>query len=162
MKKRAFSVLLGIVLLLQACTLPGATATPTPVAVDMPTVGPPIELYVEMDGDDANDCLTTSTPCATVWGALGKAAGPAEVNIGPGTFQTTGIAFTPGFDTVFRGAGMDATLLETDRTTSIFIISSAIDVRIESLTIGRAREGAPDTWGLRVQGSSARVTTMCA
>ncbi|HAV76002.1 MAG TPA: hypothetical protein DCX53_01465, partial [Anaerolineae bacterium] len=95
---------------------------------------------------------------ATVWGALRKMTSPAVISIGPGQFFTTGVAFQPGYDVTLRGAGRDATTLMSDRTTAIIRITLPLRVTIEALTIGRAREGATDTWGLEVRPPGAMVT----
>jgi len=133
------------------------TETPAPV----PDIGEApvlLDLFVAIEGDDANDCFSASTACATVWGALRKMTSPAVINIGPGEFFTTGISFQPGYDATFRGAGLDATALMSDRTTAIMRVTLPLRVSIEGLTIGRAQEGAVDTWGLEVRDPGAVVT----
>jgi len=42
--------------------------------------------YVATTGDDTNDCLTTSTPCATINGAIGKAIDGDTILVASGTY----------------------------------------------------------------------------
>jgi hypothetical protein len=46
--------------------------------------------YVTPTGDDNNDCLSASTPCATINGAIGKAATGDIINVAIGSYTSTG------------------------------------------------------------------------
>lgn len=46
--------------------------------------------YVSPDGDDANDCLSPATPCATINGAIGKASAGDTIYVAVGTYTGTG------------------------------------------------------------------------
>src|SRR5574337_115401 len=41
-------------------------------------------------GSDGNDCLTPSTPCGTINGAIGKAASGDTIKVAVGTYSGTG------------------------------------------------------------------------
>lgn len=85
---------------------PTATEAPTeePVATEIPTLEPATPTsstadaapevattwYVATTGDDANDCATTTTPCATINAAIGKAAAGDQINIATGTYTSSG------------------------------------------------------------------------
>ena len=66
MTKKPFLLFLLILLGLQACTLP---TTPTPDIGEPPVL---VDLFVAMDGDDSNDCLSETTACATIPEAIRK------------------------------------------------------------------------------------------
>ena len=63
---------------------------------------PADQLYVAQDGDDANDCRSPQTPCATIGAAIALAAGGDTVNVGPGTYTDT---LTIDRDLTIIGAG---------------------------------------------------------
>jgi uncharacterized protein YraI len=44
-------------------------------------------LYVSMDGDDGNDCLSPGRSCRTLRGAVDKAGWMSEIHIAPGSYQ---------------------------------------------------------------------------
>ncbi len=46
--------------------------------------------YVSTTGDDANDCLTAITPCATINGAIAKAVNGDTINVTSGSYIATG------------------------------------------------------------------------
>ena len=46
--------------------------------------------YVATTGNDSNTCSTTSAPCLTINGALGKAASGDAINVASGTYTGTG------------------------------------------------------------------------
>ena len=45
--------------------------------------------YVATTGDDNNDCLSPSTACATINGAIGKASDGDTINVATGTYTST-------------------------------------------------------------------------
>lgn len=59
-------------------------------------------------GNDSNDCLSTGTACATVGGALGKAAAGDTIYIAAGTYDE---AIAIGQSVTLIGAGADQTSL---------------------------------------------------
>lgn len=69
---------------------------------------PADQLYVAQDGDDANDCRSPQTPCATIGAAIALAAGGDTVNVGPGTYTDT---LTIDRDLTIIGAGRDLTII---------------------------------------------------
>ena len=46
--------------------------------------------YVASTGDDGNDCLSPATPCGTINGAIGKAAGEDTIFVAEGTYTASG------------------------------------------------------------------------
>src|SRR6185503_5030572 len=46
--------------------------------------------FVSTTGDDSNDCLSSTTPCATINGAIGKASAGDTINVATGTYTGTG------------------------------------------------------------------------
>ena len=48
--------------------------------------------YVTADGDNGNDCLSPTTACATINGAIGKANSGDTIYVGIGTYTSTGSA----------------------------------------------------------------------
>jgi hypothetical protein len=46
--------------------------------------------YVAANGDDANDCKTPGTPCASINGALGKASAGDTIEVASGTYSASG------------------------------------------------------------------------
>ena len=95
------------------------TETPTDIPTETPTATlEPTEIsansginwYVATTGSDANDCLTTTSPCATIQGALDKAASADIINITAETYYGTGdnilnitknITLIGGWDSLF-------------------------------------------------------------
>ena len=49
-----------------------------------------VSWYVATTGDDADDCATTSTPCATINGAIGKATSGDTIYVATGNYIGTG------------------------------------------------------------------------
>ena len=66
--------------------------------------------YVATSGDDSNDCMSSSTPCASLSAALGKAASGDMIYVAMGTYTSSGeevvrinksVTFSGGWDTGF-------------------------------------------------------------
>src|SRR5689334_5259462 len=51
-----------------------------------PTLSGGAAWYVATTGSDSNDCATISTPCATINGAIGKAADGDIIEVAAGTY----------------------------------------------------------------------------
>jgi hypothetical protein len=51
--------------------------------------------YVSTTGNDADDCLSLNTPCATINGAIGKASSGDTIYVAVGTFTGTGDQVVP-------------------------------------------------------------------
>ncbi|MFT6145305.1 MAG: hypothetical protein ACJAV2_003192, partial [Myxococcota bacterium] len=93
------------------------------------------DLYVETSGTDtANDCLSASTPCATIEYAAGLAAADDAIQVGAGTFSSTAadypITLPSGVALIGSGSGMTTIGAST---TTLFIASSAQDLTVEGL-----------------------------
>src|SRR3954452_20742754 len=76
---RLFHARIGSLLLL-AILAANLVAAPVPVA-HAATIW-----YVLRSGNDVNNCQAPTSACATIAGALGKAAPGDTINIGPGTY----------------------------------------------------------------------------
>lgn len=98
-------VFTALVLVLQACSLPG-TATPM---LGEPPLGP-LTLYVSTSGNDDNDCLSEASSCLTLYRALTISTPGSTIHIGPGEFLRGG-GFNPRHDLTLQGAGIDQTVL---------------------------------------------------
>lgn len=61
--------------------------------VRIPTVQTTQTWYVAPGGDDGSDCMTPSTPCASVRAAIEKAASDDEVRVAGGTFTFVGVDY---------------------------------------------------------------------
>jgi hypothetical protein len=150
---------LVIGLAISACNLPAITLPPTPT----PHLGAPPELltlYVKLDGDDSNDCLSEETACRTLWEAIRKSMPYSTILLGPGEFvNTSGIAWSASHALTIRGAGRDQTILVPERVSTNIMVSRGVEVTISDLTLGRtpgieSGHGA----GLDVRNSDAVVT----
>lgn len=102
------------------------------------------DLYVETSGTDtANDCLSASTPCATIEYAAGLAAADDAIQVGAGTFSSTAadypITLPSGVALIGSGSGMTTIGAST---TTLFIASSAQDLTVEGLAIAGTLDNA--------------------
>jgi Zn-dependent metalloprotease len=70
--------------------IPAQNTAANPVSI--PTLNGGNTWYVSTTGDDSNDCATTTTECASINGALGKAGFVAgdTINVAEGTYTGTG------------------------------------------------------------------------
>jgi probable HAF family extracellular repeat protein len=84
--------------------------------------------YVSTSGSDSADCRTAATACATVSGALAKAAAGDTVVIGPGTFA----GFVIRRDVTVRGESAEAT-----RVGQVTIWDSAVTAELSAVTVSR-------------------------
>ncbi|HEU5097824.1 MAG TPA: choice-of-anchor Q domain-containing protein, partial [Roseiflexaceae bacterium] len=83
-------------------------------------------------GNDANDCLTPSTPCATIAGALGKAAADDTINVQPGIYLEN---LTINKNIALIGAGAGATIVDGGGGGTVITISISSTVSISGLAI---------------------------
>jgi hypothetical protein len=78
------------------------------------TVNPAaVTWYVATTGNDANDCLSAVTPCLTLGGAIGKAAGGDTISVAAGSYPLTSLVVDKdvsivgaGITTVLDGGGL--------------------------------------------------------
>jgi parallel beta-helix repeat protein len=178
MKPKTSALLMFVMLFasMLACEVPDSwveavrhlpTLTPTPA---------PLDLYVALDGNDANDCLTPETPCEYLYTALARATPGSTVHIGPGEFSRSG-GFGTRFDITLIGAGVDQTTLSNPTgDTLLFAYPARVTIRNMSVTapgtINRhaieIRDGVQLTlenchihhsyYGLRLLGSGSSAT----
>ncbi len=79
MSHKLFRLFFVLALIIGLVVLP----TPQPVRAAGPW-------YVSTTGNDANDCQGATTPCATINGAIEKAANGDTINVAIGTYTGTG------------------------------------------------------------------------
>lgn len=120
---KAVFVILCLAIILSACNLP-TTATPTPMLGEPPRI---LDLYVSTSGDDSNDCLSESTACRSVDGALRKSTPGSIIHIGPGEFRLDR-SLSLRHDLSILGAGPDLTILARDTGDAIQL---TLPVRVE-------------------------------
>ncbi|MCK5316669.1 MAG: hypothetical protein KAJ55_02080 [Anaerolineales bacterium] len=112
------------------------TVTPTSPATELHEAA---VWYVTATGDDSNSCAAPTSPCRTVQAAIDKADDDDVVQIGPGTYVerftggSAGIMIS-GKVLSLRGAGSDATFLETDIPGRAIVVIRS-DASLSRLTI---------------------------
>lgn len=75
--------------------------------------------YVTPTGDDANYCTTTSMPCATINGAIGKAANGDTVEVTIGTYTGSGMEVINIDKDITISGGWDSLFVTQDGTSTI-------------------------------------------
>ena len=94
--------------------------------------------YVSTSGDDSNECLSPTAPCATINGAMGKATAGDTINVAIGTYT---------------GAGTEVVSIDKDIT-----LSGGWDVDFTTQSGRSTLDGQEERRGLRVNsGLTARV-----
>lgn len=105
--------------------------------------------YVAPGGKDSNACNTTAKPCATIQGALDKAAAGDEIYIAGGTFTRStdplvtidkAITLSGGWDTAFVNQNSE-TILDGQNARRVMSINRASLVILENLTIRNGLAG---------------------
>ncbi len=92
-------------------------------------------LYVSTSGNDANDCLTTGTACATIQGAIDKAVGGESIQVEAGTYNVSTTILVNKAVTISGPVGGGAKVIGTGTDQfKVFSISSA-NVTLEYLEI---------------------------
>lgn len=80
-------------------------------------------LYVDAaSGNDANDCLSPATACATIGGAVGKASDGNTILVAAGTYIEHDISVT--VDVTISGAGPELTIVDGNAIGRIFDINA--------------------------------------
>lgn len=104
------------------------------MALPVGAVAPPAEWWVDPAGDDAlNDCRSAATPCKTIGGAIGKAAGGDTIHVATGTYAehlTVDKALT------FAGAGAANTIVDGTSNGRIFDVTAAVTMQDLALRNG--------------------------
>ncbi|MEL7436811.1 MAG: SH3 domain-containing protein, partial [Chloroflexota bacterium] len=100
-------------------------------------------LFVSPAGDDANDCLTSETACATINRAVSIANAQrsmTEIRIAPGVYNEQ-LSITS--DVALVGNGIENTILTGDFTDTIITTERNTDVFVVGMTVS----GGNATWG---------------
>jgi hypothetical protein len=104
--------------------------------------------YVSPTGNDASDCHTPATACASISGALAKALPGDTINVAAGVYHGTQ---TISADVTIRGAGAGATILDGGLQGSVVTIQAGT-VSISGVTIQdggwRGSGGGVLNWGV--------------
>jgi len=113
------------------------TATETPTAV-MGAGG--TTWYVATTGNNANDCLDPSTPCATINGAIGKATAGDTIRVSTGTYSgqehqvTKDLTISGGWDSSFvLQAGM--TTVDGQNARRGFLVLNGITAVVDRFVV---------------------------
>ncbi|MDR3576001.1 MAG: choice-of-anchor Q domain-containing protein [Anaerolineaceae bacterium] len=83
--------------------------SPTPTSSSIIKAQTVATWYVSTSGNDGNDCATPTSPCATINGALGKAAAGDTIEIGTGTYTGSGSEVVNVTQSVTLSGGWNAT-----------------------------------------------------
>jgi hypothetical protein len=78
-----------------------------------------VNWYVATTGNDTNNCATTSTPCATIKGAIGKASNGDTILVATGTYIGTGSEVVLINKNVTLSGGWDSTFSTQDGASTI-------------------------------------------
>ncbi len=89
-------------------------------------------------GDNAHDCLSSSTPCATIAAAIDKATSSADatVNIATGAYSET-LSITRSV--TLSGAGAGHTIIDGGRRRTVVVVGPGAAARISGLTVRGGR-----------------------
>lgn len=99
--------------------------------------------YVSTSGDDSNDCLGPTTPCATINGAIGKATPGDTINVATGTYTGSGtevvsidkdITLSGGWDADFATQSGRSTLDGQEERRGL-LVNSGLTARVERFAL---------------------------
>ena len=122
------------------------------------------DYYVSTSGDNANDCLSPSSACLTVQGAISKTSSGDTINIAAGTYTNANSITVSNQSLSFVGAGAGTTVLDGNNSVVVFNLSSnlpdafAPTVSISNLSIqnGNSNNGG----GIRLSCDSFTFASM--
>jgi len=108
--------------------------------------------YVSPSGNDSNDCLSSTSACQTISGAIGKAGNGDTINIAAGTYAEN---LSVSKSLSFIGAGRDQTIVDGGASDSVFYTALNTDITLSDMTIqhGSGRGGNGDGGGIYVDGA---------
>ena len=103
-------------------------------------------------GNDSNDCLSSTSACQTIGGAIGKAGNGDTINIAAGTYAEN---LSVSKSLSFIGAGRDQTIVDGGASDSVFYTALNTDITLSDMTIqhGSGRGGNGDGGGIYVDGA---------
>ncbi len=118
-------IILGLAMALAAL---GFLAPPTAVRAAGPW-------YVNATtGNDSNDCLSTTSACKTIGGAIGKASSGDTINIAAGVYTETNTI--SGKSLILVGAGINQTIVDGDGDYhAIFRVNSSASATLSDMTL---------------------------
>ena len=153
---RLLPLALIIALGISACVLPSIGMDPTPELGEPPEL---YDLFVSLDGNDSNDCLSEETACLSVWAAIQKSNHSSTIYIGPGEFDNPkAITLPVPHDLTFIGAGREQTILTSGRVSTNIRVSQPVRVHFSDLTIGRTSNNDRGGEGLDIRNNRAEIT----
>ncbi len=135
---------LWLVLMVLAFTVLVTRAPPT--SQSAPVAGP---WYVAPDGDDGDDCLSTTTPCATINGAIGKAGSGDTIYVAVGTYTGGGdevvlisksVTLSGGWDGTFAAQNSVSTIDGGDSRRGI-TADSSVNALVERFVVQNGIDG---------------------
>jgi hypothetical protein len=129
-------ILCALVGLLALGWLAGAPAQAAPLAT----------WHVAPGGDDANDCLSPATACATIGAAVTKASDDDTIQIAAGTYHESNILINRRLTLI--GADAATTIVDGGQNGRVFTLSS--DTTLRHLTIQNGR--TPESSNIFVSG----------
>ena len=99
--------------------------------------------YVATTGNDNNDCLGPTTPCATINGAIGKASAGDTINVAIGTYTGSGTEVVLIDKDITLSGGWDPTFTTQSGTSSIdgqesrrgVTVNSSLTAQMERFTL---------------------------
>lgn len=109
MRRSSARVVLLIVMASMAVTLQGCGVIETVIRAVGRASGPS-EWFAAPTGNDANDCESAATPCATIGGVLRRASIADTLFLAAGTYRECSLSFPTGFS--IRGAGTTLSVIE--------------------------------------------------
>lgn len=120
-----------------------------------------VTLFVDPAGDDANDCLSTSTPCRTLQEAVNRAGEGDQVRLAGGTYGEQVSIRSKRALTIIGGSGVVVTPPSPPPVfPPIFHITHSESIVLEDLTI-RGNGIADFSQGLQVEHSTDVELTRC-
>lgn len=122
--------------------------------------------YVAPTGSDANSCASPAAPCATINGAIAKAAGGDTVDVAIGTYTDGGDQVVLIAKDLTLEGGWDAGFTAQTGASTVFAANFHLGVRVDSaaaaldhFVIENANEtlAYPDAGGIYVDGTGASL-----
>jgi hypothetical protein len=100
--------------------------------------GPPTTTYVELTGNDANDCRTVATACRTLQAAFNKVVAGGTIVVGTGRHFPGSKLFVAKNVTI-EGADDATTFIDGSAAINLIEINPGITATLRGLTLTRAR-----------------------